>query len=502
MSNPAEFSVVRTTVLDEQLRAHLVRDDGQEELAFVTWHPSSGSRRTTAVLTEAVMPERGDRQVHGTASFNTQYFIRAAELAAASGAGLALIHSHPASVGWQSMSSADRQAEQGHAAQAKAITGLPLVGMTLDGNRTISARLWSRISRSDYRPRSAVNTRTAGRRFRVTFNPKLRAVPDLDVTHPRTISAWGSELQDDLARLRVGIIGLGSVGMLIAEALVRSGVGELLLMDFDTIKPHNLDRTIHATWLDVVLCRAKVEVALRALQRSRPSTHTSIEAAESSIIEEDGLRRALDCDMLFCCVDRPWPRAILNRVAYHHVIPVVDGGILVPPRGPTWMGPVAISSYVAAPGRRCMACMRQYTPSAVAMEQDGSLDEPTYVAGLDEEDVLRTRQNVFAFAEQNAALELMQFVAMFAGPAPVLGPQRFSLSTGEVSIGEPECDSHCEYPAMVALGDSVAMPTREIHSLAISERERRSNAPWRVRAGRHLDRLLAAPLERLRRRVH
>lgn len=501
MDSPDEFSIAVPTDVSGQLQRHLLRHEGQEDLTFVTWRPSTGLRRTTALLGTVVLPEPGDRHVHGNAAFTAGYFLRAADVAAEAQAGLGLIHSHPNSNAWQHLSDADAAAERNHAGQTQAITGFPLVGMTMNSRGAISGRIWERTAPRHHEPLWARNTRSVGRRFEVAFDDHATPPPNLAATHPRTISAWGGELQKDLTRLRVGIIGLGSVGMLIAESLARAGVGHLLLMDFDTIKRHNLDRTLHATWLDVALRRSKVEVARRELLRSRPSDHTTIETSEFSIVEEDGLLRALDCDVIFCCVDRPWPRNVLNRTAYAHLIPVVDGGIDIPARGPRWMGPAAITSYIAAPGRRCMACMAQYSPSNVAMEQDGSLDDPAYLANLHPDHVLKSRQNVFAFAAQDAALEVLQFVAMFAGPDPQFGPQRYSFSTGAVETLDDGCDSFCDYPAQTGQGDLAPAGTVAIHDVARLERRSRSNLPWRIRVLRSTDTALRAVHRHLARRV-
>lgn len=490
MHSSSEFSVVRTTSLDQQLRDHLLRADGQEDIAFVTWQPSTGARRTTAVLQEVLLPERGDRQVHGTASFNPAYYLRAVEHAEHHNAGLALIHSHPGGRGWQRMSRQDETAERDHAAQTQAVTGLPLVGMTLaGGDDTVSARLWTRTDRRRYDPRWAVKTRTAGSRFQIAFNDELVPAPQSGRTHTRTVSAWGPKLHADIARLRVGVVGLGSVGALVAEALVRTGVGEVVLIDFDTIRVHNLDRTLHANWLDVVCRRSKVEISARALRRDRPSGHTRIRALEDSIVEVAGFRAALDCDVLFSCVDRPWPREILNTIAYAHVIPVVDGGINVPAPGRRWMGSAAIGAHVAAPGRRCLACLEQYTPSGVTADIDGSLDDPKYLADLPEGHRWTQRQNVFAFAQMCSALEMSQFISMIAGPNPHLEPQRYNLGTGEVDLSVQRCEDYCEFPTLVAAGDRADV-ILGVHEAAREERRRRSRAGWSVRGLRLADDLL------------
>ncbi len=57
----------------------------------------------------------------------------------------------------------------------------------------------------------------------------------------------GNKNMQRLADTHVVIYGIGGVGSFVAEALARSGVGKLTLVDFDTIAESNLNRQIHAT---------------------------------------------------------------------------------------------------------------------------------------------------------------------------------------------------------------------------------------------------------------
>jgi hypothetical protein len=149
MNSPAlagrRLSVAIPTDVSARLTTHLLRPDSQEDLSFVLWRPSTGHERTTAVVYDVVLPGEGDRQVHGNASFNDTFFLRAAALAAEAGAGLGLIHSHPRGRGWQQLSRDDHAAEARHAGQGAAMTGLPLLGVTLAGrDGELSARMWER----------------------------------------------------------------------------------------------------------------------------------------------------------------------------------------------------------------------------------------------------------------------------------------------------------------------------------------------------------------------
>ena len=65
--------------------------------------------------------------------------------------------------------------------------------------------------------------------------------------YSRTRFLLGQEGMDRLRHARVAVFGLGGVGGYVVEALARSGVGSLVLVDHDTVSPTNINRQILAT---------------------------------------------------------------------------------------------------------------------------------------------------------------------------------------------------------------------------------------------------------------
>ena len=63
----------------------------------------------------------------------------------------------------------------------------------------------------------------------------------------RTRLLLGTDAMAKLNNARVAVFGLGGVGGYVVEALARSGVGALDLIDHDTISPTNINRQILAT---------------------------------------------------------------------------------------------------------------------------------------------------------------------------------------------------------------------------------------------------------------
>ncbi len=84
----------------------------------------------------------------------------------------------------------------------------------------------------------------------------------------RTRLLLGAEAMDRLAAARVAVFGLGGVGGYVVEALARSGVGALDLIDSDTISLSNLNRQILATHETVGM--AKVDAAAERVHAIAP----------------------------------------------------------------------------------------------------------------------------------------------------------------------------------------------------------------------------------------
>jgi hypothetical protein len=472
------YSVALLADVYATLSAHLLRSDGQEDVCFALWHPSTASRRFSALLVEPLLPLPGERNVHGNASFEGRFLERALAEACRTRTGIALLHSHPGGRGWQGMSLDDVAAESGCAAQALAATGLPLVGLTIAGDGSLSSRFWPRVGARAYERRDSISVRVLGDQLKVMFNDALRPVPGANKRLTRTTSAWGVDVQADLARLHIGVVGAGSVGAIVSEALVRTGVERVTIIDFDNVEEHNLDRLLHATEQDVG--RSKVETLAHALRRSATSPTADVEPLTWSVTEPEGLQAALDCDVLFSCVDRPWPRAVLNLVAYSHFIPVIDGGIRVQARPEGALVRADWRAHIAAPGRRCLECLGQYDPGQVQMERDGMLDDPRYIEGLPHEHPLRARENVFAFSLAAASLEVLQFLSMVVAPAGVanIGAQTYHFVTGTVDRDTRTCNAHCPYAhELLGAGDYAPVRVTGDHKAARAARSSRNVSP-------------------------
>jgi len=85
----------------------------------------------------------------------------------------------------------------------------------------------------------------------------------------RTELVIGREGMEVLSQSTVAIFGIGGVGSFAAEALTRSGIAKIILIDYDIIDITNINRQIHATSRTIGL--PKVEVMRERLLEINPT---------------------------------------------------------------------------------------------------------------------------------------------------------------------------------------------------------------------------------------
>ncbi len=452
------FEAVFPETLAEEAKDHLLgpirRGRRQEDLCFALWRPSTGACRTTGIVTELLLPLKGERNLHGNVSFEPEYLARAARRACQTNSGVAFMHSHP-SAGWQAMSDTDVVAERDRIAPPSRAAGLPLLGFTVGTDGIWSARFWSWNGRNFERT-FCDKVRVVGRGIHVSTNPHSSPAFARSARLRRTLDTWGPERQAVLASLRIGVVGLGSVGSIIAETLARVGATDILLVDADRVEEHNLDRLLYTSANDIG--RFKVDLVADQLRCSATASSFRVDAKRAWVQERDAYQAVLDCDILFAAVDRPLPKDLLNNVAYVHCIPIVFGGVRVATKSDGRLADATWSVVRAGPESRCLRCDGQYTTSAVMMERDGSLDDPTYVT---QGTALPGNENVFPFSANLGSLMVLEMLrSILREPWWPAFPTKlhYSYVSSRMTSQIAECRSGCSVAARTAQGDRWAYP--------------------------------------------
>jgi tRNA A37 threonylcarbamoyladenosine dehydratase len=156
-----------------------------------------------------------------------------------------------------------------------------------------------------------------------------------------------------LAQIRdshICIVGIGGVGSWAVEALARSGVGQLTLVDGDTISRSNTNRQIHT--LESTLGRYKTEVVRARVLDINPEC--VVHTIEKNI-DDDNLREILEAgyDAVIDAIDSIKYKATMIYCCRRNKIPIVTtggaGGLSDPTRieikdlSKTWNDPLAAS---------------------------------------------------------------------------------------------------------------------------------------------------------------
>src|SRR6516164_949486 len=134
---------------------------------------------------------------------------------------------------------------------------------------------------------------------------------------------FGSAGLASLRRAHVCVVGLGGVGSWTVEALARSGIGQLTLIDMDDVCISNVNRQIHA--LDAELGQPKVEVLARRVRAINPEC---VVHQLHSFFLKSNARQVLQTpfDGVVDAIDGPSLKCLLIASCRERKIPIVAVG--------------------------------------------------------------------------------------------------------------------------------------------------------------------------------
>ena len=158
----------------------------------------------------------------------------------------------------------------------------------------------------------------------LNFRGGFEAGSEIDKeVYDRNIRAITEEGQRKISSTAVGVVGVGGLGSIIAEQLVRLGVEDLIIVDPDSVEKSNLPRLQGATPEEVG--RSKVEVICEHLLSINPEARVMPFESKAQDASEELSR----CDVLMAGLDDMNGRMYLNEFSVRHLIPLIDSGVRI-----------------------------------------------------------------------------------------------------------------------------------------------------------------------------
>lgn len=147
--------------------------------------------------------------------------------------------------------------------------------------------------------------------------------PDYERRFGGLARLYGSDGTAALARTHVAVAGIGGVGSWCVEALARSGIGALTLIDLDNIVESNVNRQLHA--LDTTLGQAKVQAMQERIRLINSGCR--VQCVED-FVDPDNVSLVFPStvDIIIDCTDQAAAKVAMILLAKQRGIPVVVCG--------------------------------------------------------------------------------------------------------------------------------------------------------------------------------
>jgi molybdopterin/thiamine biosynthesis adenylyltransferase len=194
----------------------------------------------------------------------------------------------------------------------------------------------------------------------------------------------GEDGQRKLLASRVTLCGCGALGTVLANSLVRAGIGFVRIIDRDFIETHNLQRQVLFDEDDVAANLPKAEAAARKLRRI--NSEITIESIVADIDHTNILDFVKDVDLVLDGTDNFEVRYLVNDAAIKLNKPWVYGGAI---------GSVGQTMTILPGQTPCLRCVIETSPP------------PGMAATCETAGVLAPTINVIASLQSTEAIKIL-----------------------------------------------------------------------------------------------
>lgn len=365
--------------------------------------------------------------------------------------------------------------ERGFPALLDIVQGMP-VGSLVFAQESVAGDIWLRDGR-----RLVLDELTIVGPRRTCLRPHPRALrTGFAARFDRQVRMFGCEGQHILAAAKVMIVGLGGVGILLAEYLGRLGVGHIVVVDPDRVSITNLPRLPEATAFDAMswltqadrpgwlrrlggrMATRKIDLARRIIRKANRKAEISriFTAMETSQVAD----AAKDCDYIFLAADSHRARRLFNALVHQYLVPGVQLGSRIqsdPTSGA--LDNVHTTVRLVTPDNGCLLCNQAVSPARLQEESTPQIDRERQRYTDEPEVVAPSVITLNALAASQAANDFLFYIAGLARPEafqgyvqshPLIRRTKFVLPRRDAEC--PDCGAHAE--SRLAYGDELPIP--------------------------------------------
>jgi len=350
--------VLRMTGKQKQvLYGHLFPADGREAVALVLCGRRVAAERHCLSVSriELIPHEECDRR-EDSICWPTAQLAPLLEEAARRDLSVVKFHSHPG--GFDQFSACDdtSDVEFFKAAESWCEHSLPHGSVVM----LPCGRMFGRTQGvgGSFEPLGLISV--AGEAVEYWFGQEADFLPEFTDRHAQVL---GESTVLTLRRLRAAVIGCSGTGSPTVEQLFRLGIGELVLVDPDTVGIENLNRILNSWSSDAQQQRFKVDVLQRAIHTA--GVGTDVIAIPHDLLQHEVVQQVALCDVIFGCVDSVFARHILNKLASTYCIPYFDIGVGLKADGKGGISHISGAIHYLQPDGSSLLSRGAYTLAAI-----------------------------------------------------------------------------------------------------------------------------------------